>query len=261
MPTLGPRQLDLLATTTDESGRHLNVQLSGSFAYDETQDAPLKTLIGMGSASLKLYLTLVLATRNPPHTLYRGSSSARFARMLGFDDSLHDDPASAGTRRIQRALTALADKGFIDREKRPGRLDQITVHAKRPGKGRPHTLPYVTLPLDLWRLGWIVVMSNPALAVYIALRRHCAGDEDRPLYVTPANRRDGYRLSEDTWAKGLRDLEALGILTMIRDNPRDREAVSRERWVYQLHSDKLEQPPPRNTHPRKARKARSVDSS
>ena len=79
-------QLDLLATLVSESGRRSTVQLAGSFAYQEGARPKLKELVGMGSVALKLYLTLVMATRREPHALYRGTSAARFARTLGFDD-------------------------------------------------------------------------------------------------------------------------------------------------------------------------------
>lgn len=253
MPTPSARQLDLLGVMVDESGRRTTVQLSGSFAYNEDEPPPLRQLLSMGSVALKLYLTLVMATAKPPsavqrrprppaqpHELYKSTSAARFARMLGFDDAEHDNPASPGTRRVQRALAALNGQEFIVRTPRRGKNDKIEVHHR--GNYAP---PYITLSLDLWRRGWMNAMSNPALAVYIALRRHCAGKEDAPIHVTPAMRRQGYQISEDTWATGLKDLAELGLVTLTKDNPDDREALSRQRGVYKLHSERMAHPPSR----------------
>lgn len=231
-------QLDLLATLVSESGRRRTVQLAGSFAYQEGARPKLKELVGMGSVALKLYLTLVMATRREPHALYRGTSAARFARTLGFDDGELDDPRSAGTRRVQRAIHALHGKSFIVRTPRPGRVDQIEVRhfpVQEP--------PYVTLPLDLWRNGWICVLSVRALAVYVCLRRHCKGNEDEGFHVTPWVRRRAYQLAEDTWTGGLEDLELAGLLTRTKGNPADRNAPSRRRSIYTLHSDRMARPP------------------
>lgn len=129
-------QLDLLATLVSESGRRSTVQLAGSFAYQEGARPKLKELVGMGSVALKLYLTLVMATRREPHALYRGTSAARFARTLGFDDGELDDPRSAGTRRVQRAIHALHGKSFIVRTPRQAVLIRSRF-ATFPSKSRP----------------------------------------------------------------------------------------------------------------------------
>lgn len=254
MPSLSSAQLDLLSRMTSESGRRDTVQVAGVFAWSETGAPPLKELLGMGSVALKLYRTLVMATRQPLHELFRGTSAARLARMLGFDDSTFDDASSSGTRRVQRAIRQLDAKGFIERTPRKGQVDLIKVRHFADGADLSSSSVrlmstqrgerYVTLPLNLWRNGWINLISVRGLAVYVALRRHCAGKEDQPIHVSPHERSRGYQLSEDTWAGGLRDLEALGLVTRERGNPDDRNLPSRERWLYTLHSELMATEPP-----------------
>lgn len=227
------QELDLLAKAVDESGRHSTVQLTGAFAYAEGGATPLATLLRLGEPAMKVYLTFVLATREPPHEVYRSWQPARLARMLGFDDSDFDNAASAGTRRVQRAFNALerADPSFITRRKRPGRADLVTVNHFDEDL-RP---PYLTLPISLWQRGWINVMSVRALAVYIALRRACAGKEQELIHVTPYRLRN-YGLSDDTLSRGATELQGLNLLKVTRGTPDDREAARRQRRLFQLTS-------------------------
>lgn len=231
-----PLQLALLGSIVRESSRRATVQLPGGFAHRDDTDTPLAELVRHGAPALKLYLTLVLATRTPPHTVYRGTSAARFARTLGFDDSAEDAPASSGTRKIQRAIVALdrSDKKFIWRTPRPGRLDEIVVNHFTADL-KP---PYITLPLDLWRHGWINVMSNRALATYVALRHACAGDESNAFHV-PKYKRDGYGISDETWAGGAADLKTLGLLAVTKGTPEDRDVPRRKRNMYKLDSSTM----------------------
>lgn len=226
-------QLTLLEVIVDESGRRSSVQLPGVLVHREDGHPPLAALLRLGEPATKLYLTLVLATRKPPHDLYRGTSAARFARMLGFDDAANDAPASSGTRKIQRAVVSLdgCDIKFITRLKRPGRVDHVTVN-HFTGDLKP---PYVTLPLTLWRKGWINVLSARALVVYIALRHACAGGEGKEFYIAPY-KREGYGLSEDTWKRGTDELKTLGLLTITQGSPQDRDIRRRRRNLYQLDS-------------------------
>lgn len=245
-PVVGPsaHQLNLLQVFVAESARLSTVQLPGVFASREDCDPPLAQLVRLGEPALKLYLTLVLATRTPPHELYRGTSASRFARMLGYDEAERDEPASSGTRRIQRALSSLdaAKSKFISRTRRPGRVDLLTVNHFIEGLKRPYAPPYVTLPLSLWSHGWINVLSTPGLVVYVALRHACVGDESHPFHVLTYRRRQ-YGFSDETWRRGTQELVALGILRVTKGTPDDRDAKRRQRSIFHLNSHVLNSTP------------------
>ncbi len=235
-------QQDLLSKLVGESGRRTSVQLAGEFAWQEGGDTALGRLVRAGEATLKLYLTLVLATRQPPHQLWRYWSGAKLARMLGLDASPHDDHTSNGTRAIQRALKQLETKGFITTEKKPGYAPTITVHhvgdedSRRSGR-------FASIPVSLWRNGWILVMSKRALAVYVALRRECKGNESgEPFHVT-ARTQANYGFSADTWKRGERELLALGLLEIGHGSAGGRNDLERNRRLYKLQSKRLEAMP------------------
>ncbi|WP_157693036.1 hypothetical protein [Pedococcus dokdonensis] len=154
--------------------------------------------------------------------------------MLGYDNAEDDNPKSAGTRKVQRALASLHREGFIVRTPRPGRVDLIEVHHVA-GKFRP---PYVTIPLDLWVYGWINVLPGHALFAYLVLRHACAGDETREVHVAPYIR-SAYGLSDETWAKGTKSLVRFGLLTERLHNPDDRDLPRRQRKVYKLRSSAM----------------------
>lgn len=217
--------------------------MSGAFGFAEGGVTPLGSLMQMGDAGLRLYLSLVAATRKDPHELWHRWPAAQLARMLGYDDSPRNDHGSTGTRKIQRTLSALqnADEKFVTISKQPGYPDRITVNHIGEANMQP---PYVTVGLDLWRQGWIVTMSKRALAVYLALRRECAGKEETAFQVTP-RRRANYGMSSDTWSRGENDLAAYGLLHVTHEvmEDRKRDAPSRSRRTYQLNSSTLSESP------------------
>lgn len=235
------QQLDLLGLLVDESGRRTSVQLPGAFAFAEGGVTPLGALLRMGDAGLRLYITLVAATRQEPHELWHKWPAARLARMLGYDQSPVNDHASTGTRKIQRTLSSLmgAQQRFVTLSKQPGYPDRITVNHFGAGKMTP---PYVTVGLDLWRQGWIVMLTKRGLAVYLALRHQCAGKEDAPFQMTPRTRAQ-YGISPDTWSRGEADLVALNLLEVSHGVMEQRDAPERSRRTYRLTSQVMKVPP------------------
>lgn len=207
----------LLADVVRDSGRRSTVQIPESFARvgDAVQTStPLSRLFVRGEVALKLYLTLVLLTRKPPHVLFRSRNDAFWANLFGFEERTETNPApGAGTRRVKRALTMLErdqtpDGPLIMRRVERGRGPVLQV-VPPPG---PMQAPYITLPLELWSKGWINVMTARALYVYVCLRlmfvSKAAGD---PVHVSVWER-ERFAMSDDTWQRGVAELERLGLV-------------------------------------------------
>jgi hypothetical protein len=207
----------LLADVVRDSGRRSTVQIPESFARisDAGQaSTPLSRLFLRGETALKLYLTLVLLTRKPPHELFRSRTDAFWANLLGFEERSETSPGpGAGTRRVKRALAVLErdeapDGPLIHRRVERGRGPVLAV-VPPPG---PMQAPYITLPLELWSRGWINVMSARALYVYVVLRlMFVSKAESDPVHVSVWERQR-FAMSDDTWQRGVAELERLGLV-------------------------------------------------
>lgn len=207
----------LLADVVRDSGRRSTVQIPEQFARisDAGQTSTqLSRLFLRGEAALKLYLTLVLLTRKPPHELFRPKTDAFWANLFGFEERSEANPGpGAGTRRVKRALAQLErdeapDGPLLRRRVERGRGPVLTVV---PPAGRVQA-PYITLPLELWSRGWLNVMSARALYVYVALRLMWVSKTDSdPVHVSVWERQR-FAMSDDTWQRGVAELERLGLV-------------------------------------------------
>ncbi|MFF0528431.1 hypothetical protein ACFYT3_08570 [Nocardia amikacinitolerans] len=206
----------LLDKAVKRSSRRSTVQLPREFAriQDPTQtETPLSAMFARGEATLKVYLSLVLLTRQPPHDLYGMVTDHFWAEMLGYEELDDADPIpGAGTKRIKRAMTALQKSGpddetrWITRTREPGRGYKIVVTHLPESRA-----PWITLPIELWSQGWINVMSARALFVYVILRLILAGKDDAVGAHVSATDRKNHAIKDDTWQRGLKELEALGL--------------------------------------------------
>ncbi|MEU6564179.1 hypothetical protein [Nocardia nova] len=223
---------ELLNRAVKRSGRRATVQLPREFARitDPTQIAtPLSMMFDRGEATLKLYLTLVLMTRKEPHTLYGTHPDHYWAEMLGYEELDGADPRpGAGTKRIKRAMANLQKEGWLSRVREPGQGYQIGV-THLPDTG----IPWITVPIELWSQGWINVISARALFVYLILRLLLAGrSDDASCHVSVFERRK-HAIKDDTWQRGLKELETLGLA---------RSAISKgakDRWDSELLTRKV----------------------
>jgi hypothetical protein len=207
----------LLEDVVRESGRKSTVQIPENFARiaDPTQKStPLSRLFVRGEVALKLYLTLVLLTRKPPHELFRPRNDLYWANVLGYEERTEANPAPGpGTRRIKRAMKMLEvgdanDGPLIIRRVERGRPPVLQV-VPPPGDPRP---PYITLPIELWSRGWINVMSARGLYVYVCLRLMFASKGDHDAVHVSVWERERFAMSDDTWQRGVTELERLGLI-------------------------------------------------
>jgi hypothetical protein len=209
----------LLTDVVRDSGRKSTVQIPESFARitDADQEStPLSRLFLRGEVQLKLYLTLVLLTRKPPHELFRPKADYYWANVLGYEERTEANPApGAGTRRIKRALKALEadtapDGPFIVRRIERGRGPVLQVVPPTGDTQRP---PYITLPIELWSRGWINVMSARAFYTYICLRLMFVSKLDDEAVHVSVWERQRFAMNDDTWQRGVAELEGLGLIS------------------------------------------------
>jgi hypothetical protein len=206
----------LLDKAVEMSGRRSTVQLPREFAriQDPTRtETPLSAMFAHGEVTLKVYLSLVLLTRRPPHDLFRTFTDNFWAEMLGYEELNDADPIpGAGTKRIKRAMAALQKSGpddkthWISRIREPGKGYKIVV-THLPPTGAP----YITIPIELWSQGWINVMSARALFVYLVLRLLLRGADDAVGTHVSVTDRKNHAIKDDTWQRGLKELEVLGL--------------------------------------------------
>jgi hypothetical protein len=207
----------LLEDAVSKSGRRSSVQLPEEFARIQTaadRDTELSRLFAQGEVAMKLYLTLVMLTRKPPHELFRVVPDHYWAELLGYEELNDADPIpGSGTRRLKRAMKVLA----TEESDRPARIVRTLVS----GRGAkiqvihpsvPTRAPWLGIPISLWSRGWINVMSARALFVYLLLRLVLAGRPDNQGAHISKWDRDRFAMKEDTWQRGIKELEALRVV-------------------------------------------------
>lgn len=210
----------LLERAVKDSGRRTTVQIPEEFARISApgdDSTPLSRLFLQGEVVLKLYLTMLLLTRKPPHDLFRTYVDQYWANLFGFEERTEANPRpGAGTRRVRRAMKVLRDPDspvgqlLTTRiEKGVGPVVQV-VHPTGAIQA-----PYITLPLELWSNGWINVMTARALYVYVCLRL-LLGNNAQAKYVSVWDR-EGFAMSDDTWHRGVAELERLGLVSSTMD--------------------------------------------
>jgi hypothetical protein len=227
----------LLVGAVKNSGRRSSVQLAGEFARirkpGETSTG-LSELFALGEVPMKVYLTLVMLTRKPPHELFSVKPDHYWAELLGYEELNDADPIPGnGTRRIKRAMTALekagpGGTGLISRTAIRGHGVKIGV-VHPPGEWAP----WISIPLELWSRGWVNVMSARALFVYLCLRLVLAGKPDNEGTQVSSWDRERFAIKEDTWQRGIKELEALNLVWS------DIDRVVVDRWSTDLHKRKV----------------------
>ena len=223
----------LLEDAVKKSGRRSTVQLPEEFARIQKPgevSTGLSNLFAQGEVPMKLYLTLVMLTRKPPHELFRVVPDHYWAELLGYEELNEADPIPGnGTRRIKRAMTALENAGLggtglISRTAIRGRGVKISVvHPPEPTRA-----PWIGLPLELWSRGWINVMPARGLFVYLCLRLVLAGKPDNEGAHVSSWDRERFAIKDDTWQRGIKQLEALNLVR------RDTARVAVDRWSTDL---------------------------
>lgn len=234
----------LLNEAVKKSGRRSTVQLAEEYARKQKPgqtSTGLSELFALGEVPMKLYLTLVMLTRKPPHELYRPRPDHYWAEMLGYEELNDRRPEpGAGTRRIKRAFGVLSSAGpggtsMVTRTPQAGYGAQISVpiHPPLPSK-KAAWEPYITIPLELWSRGWINVLSARALFVYLCLRLVLAGKPQAEGAHVSSWDREKLCMKDDTWQRGFKELERRGLAW-----GREEDEVPVDRWSTDLRRRKV----------------------
>ncbi|TFV96755.1 hypothetical protein [Orlajensenia leifsoniae] len=234
-----PQQaIDLLEKAVERSKRRSSVRLPLAFARDQVNEVarpPLARLLqGGGEVRIKVLLTILMMATKHPHVTRVPSRD--LAAMLNLPDS-----DGAGARRVNKALSDLADVNLVRREHRPGHVPSTTI-LDPGGSGEEWNTEqlsgttYITLPPDLWRRGWLIALSGRALALLIILRENTGGRQ-KGAWV-PGIRHRQYGLSEDTWTKATKELRDAGLLD-VDEKVFSFQGEPRRRNIYTLHLARL----------------------
>ncbi|WP_441893780.1 hypothetical protein [Microbacterium sp.] len=225
-----------LRSAAKRSGR-ASVALPREFARDTENPEPepplVRILRGKGETRLKVYLTTLMAATRAPHATQ--NSAYTLATTLGLGES------RGARRRIDEAYKGLVDLNLVARELNPGAIATTTV-LHWSGKGEQWEIPtpaspYISLPIELWRNGWIVALSGRAIAMLIVLRELTNGRSGDSAWAD-GTRKAEYGLSADTWTRGCAELESAGLLTM-STVVASSHGLRRRRKSYTLHIDNL----------------------
>jgi hypothetical protein len=230
--------IDRLEKAVDGSKRKTSVRLPQLFARDRVSKDPVPPLAdlmqGGGEVRLKALLTTLMMATKPPHS--RKVSSKDLAAMLNLND-----PDGAGARRVNKAFSDLEALNLVRRDREPGYVPETTV-LDPAGTGKEWSdlklsKPYITLPIALWRRGWIIALSGRALAVLIILRELTHARVKDEAWVDGIRKRQ-YGLSDDTWTRGAKELREAGLLD-IKEQVFSFQGEPRRRNLYTLHLDRL----------------------
>jgi hypothetical protein len=209
-----------------------------------------------GSVRLRLYLSYLWLGAAPPHELVYPSRA--WAELLDLKD-----PEAAGARRIADAVRWLERNELVAVTNRAGAPNVVRLLSDT-GNGKDYELPgaaynrlaskrpeaalihrYIQLPAELWTSGWMAVLSPAALAMLIVLRIQVgAKDSATEVWIAPDYADKTYLLAEETRTRGLRELQAAGLITIRRRQlvTTDSFDFRRFRNVYQLNLAALGNP-------------------
>lgn len=197
-----------------------------------------------GEVRLKLYLSMSLIAVGEPYDV---TTPARtWAEMLGLPE-----PEKNGARRIADAIVWLDRNKLVAARRRQGAPARVTLSSQL-GTGGTYRRPrpkdrYVSLPIGLWQNGWIVHLSGSAIAMLIVLLDMTNGGKES-AWIAPAEAKQRYDLSPDTWREGAEELQEAGLVSVTTDSRGREFGWRRVRKTYSVHAEHLARAaPPRLT--------------
>lgn len=245
-----PKQeaVELLEKALTRSKRTATVRLPVEFARDRINapaQPPLALILyGGGEVRIKVLLTVLMQATKPPH-----ATKARAKELAAMLDLR--DPEGAGGKRVAKALRDLENVerengstlSLVEVDRPAGRVPTVKV-LNPDGSGQEWTdrklgNVYITLPIALWRNGWLIALSGRALALLVILRELTGHRKTVDSAWCSGIRKRQYGLSDDTWTKATRELVDAGLLS-IRSEVYSSNGEPRRRNVYTLHLGRLE---------------------
>ena len=179
------------------------------------------------------------------------------AQILGIDDRSDEqidsgEPLPRAIRdRVRTAEKTLEKMGLIEVAQdhgrvtytlRPDPLDRRTSEAGSYERPSGTDDPYVKLPVEFFKKGWLAALSPPAIWAYLALKT--MGKFDRSsthrAFISAAVRQERFHVSESSWTRGTHELISRGIAERERAPVRGQGRIgeaSRLRYVYAINSN------------------------
>ncbi len=169
-----------------------------------------------------------------------------------------DAPEAAGQRRVRDAAGWLEQQGLITVDRDPGRPLTITLQ-REDSSGKPYISPLrapkskstgklagvhwsILLPSAFWTNGWALALSTPALALLLIMLDLERAD-GRHAWITPELAQDRYCISEDSWTRGVAELEGHGLVRVHRQPVSASLGWQRTRNTYKLRLRRLNTEP------------------
>ena len=227
-----------------EKSRRSSVPLPGSFVRDEAsdEDPPLARILRGGRGGevrLKVLLTMHLQGARDPYDV--PGVPGYWAVHLGLADE-------NGFRRVRDAMNWLSENRFIRLERTRGKEPKCFLLSPL-GDGQPYSRPtpalrYIRVPTAMWHNGWIVTLSGTALAMWLILAEMQGGRESQDVWVQPNEARERYALSDDTFTKGISELERHDLVRVSKQPQGAAEAhYNRLRNAYYLYGGRFHDKP------------------
>jgi hypothetical protein len=73
------------------------------------------------------------------------------------------------------------------------------------------------VPASFWTNGWLAGLSGVAIAIFLVLQeRQDYKSLKKPVWVSPAQARENYGFSADSWTRGVAELKRLGLIEVHR---------------------------------------------
>ncbi|MCV7719759.1 hypothetical protein M3C89_010780 [Micrococcus luteus] len=242
-----PQQaLDHLQRAIDRARRKSSVRLPEEFARDrhgKNPTPPLAQMLKGGGHQLHTYLSILMKATKAPHETKVGT--AELAEML-----YPEGANGSNKRKIASEIRRLEGPTLpmLQVQREAGRVPTVTVlHPNGSGEqwdAARLPSPYITLPIELWKNGWILVLSPRALGMFIILRELTNGRSDRNAAWVDPIRKKQYGLSNDTWTRATAELQQVGLLT-IEQKVASFYGEPRRRNIYTLHVDYMKGAEPR----------------
>ncbi|TCC32043.1 hypothetical protein [Kribbella speibonae] len=209
-----------------------------------------------GSVRLRLLLALLWIAAAPPYEVRMPARA--WAQLLDLPD-----PAGKGARRVADATRWLQQRSLIEVVPNEGGSNTLRI-LNEAGNEQPYEPPgaayqrlrddpaaagkhlYVRLPSTLWTYGWMAVLSPAAIAMliilYVQLGRSGTAGTSGAVWISPSYAKESFKLSDETRARGLRELEVAGLVTVQRRELDASNVLAERRFrnVYRIEPQRFE---------------------
>jgi hypothetical protein len=225
---------------------------------DDLGGPPLALLLRAskgGALRVKLYLAVLWQAGGGDERHTVSWPARAWAALLDLPE-----PEGRGDRRIRDAIRALEQAGLLMAAHESGRPATITLlrddgtaetytnpgeaarAAKEKGAFDPGDL-YVQLPPSFWTKGWALVLSGPGIAMLLVMLVLTKNGEKKGVWISPAQARSRFGLSEDTWTRGVTELRRHGLLETRKKPVSEDFGWRRVRNAYALNRAGLDHEP------------------